>query len=79
MTLKIDLPDEQTAVRVATAQALGVSPEEYPRQVLEQAIEAAAVETEGQPGKNIEEQFAPSSGLNLDFGRNPSTGRLVEL
>jgi hypothetical protein len=31
------------------------------------------------PTKDIEELFAPLRGLNLDFGRNPSTGRPVDL
>ena len=31
------------------------------------------------PAKDIEELFAPLRGLNLDFSRNPSTGRRVEL
>jgi hypothetical protein len=29
--------------------------------------------------KDIEELFAPLQGLNLDFSRNPSTGRPVDL
>jgi hypothetical protein len=32
-----------------------------------------------EPANGIEELFAPLRGLNLDFGRNPSTGRTVEL
>jgi hypothetical protein len=31
------------------------------------------------PAKDIQELFAPLRGLNLDFGRNPSTGRPVDL
>jgi hypothetical protein len=31
------------------------------------------------PAKNIEELFAPLRGLNLEFRRNPSTGRPVDL
>jgi hypothetical protein len=31
------------------------------------------------PAKDIAELFAPLRGLNLDFGRNPSTGRPVDL
>jgi hypothetical protein len=31
------------------------------------------------PAKNIVELFAPLRGLNLDFSRNPSTGRPVDL
>jgi hypothetical protein len=38
MTLKIDLPDEQTLVLKAKAKAQGVSTEQYARQVLEQDL-----------------------------------------
>ena len=31
------------------------------------------------PTKSIEELFAPLRGLNLEFSRNPSTGRPVDL
>ncbi|MBV9407075.1 MAG: hypothetical protein JO211_17130 [Acidobacteriaceae bacterium] len=31
------------------------------------------------PSKDIEKLFAPLRGLNLEFGRNPSTGRPVDL
>jgi hypothetical protein len=31
------------------------------------------------PTKDIAEIFAPLRGLNLDFGRNPSTGRPIDL
>jgi len=31
------------------------------------------------PAKDIVELFAPLRGLNLDFDRNPSTGRPVDL
>jgi hypothetical protein len=31
------------------------------------------------PAKDIVELFAPLRGLNLDFGRNPSSGRPVDL
>jgi hypothetical protein len=31
------------------------------------------------PAQDIVELFAPLRGLNLDFGRNPSTGRPVDL
>jgi hypothetical protein len=33
----------------------------------------------GPPAKDIADLFAPLRGLNLDFGRNPSTGRPVDL
>lgn len=34
---------------------------------------------EASPAHDILELFAPLRGLNLDFGRNPSTGRPVDL
>jgi Arc/MetJ-type ribon-helix-helix transcriptional regulator len=43
---------------------------------LDEKIPALAV---AQPQKDIEQLFAPLRGLNLDFGRNPSTGRPVDL
>ena len=47
--------------------------------MLEKAIEAAMIHRAAAPAKDIEELFAPKRGLNLDFSRNPSTGRRVEL
>jgi plasmid stability protein len=38
MTLRIDLPDEQTAVLAAKARALGLSAEQYARDVLERDL-----------------------------------------
>jgi plasmid stability protein len=38
MTLRIDLPDEQTAALAAKARAHGLSAEEYARHVLEQDL-----------------------------------------
>jgi plasmid stability protein len=79
MTLTIELPDEQTTLLTATARAQGLSAEQYARQVLEQAIKTTAPQPEAPPEKDIEELFAPLRGLNLDFSRNPSTGRPVDL
>jgi plasmid stability protein len=78
MMLTIDLPDDKTAPLTAIAQSHGLSAEQYARQILEDAIEAAAPPSEA-PSKDIEELFAPLRGLNLEFSRNASTGRPVEL
>ena len=43
------------------------------------ALEEKSATPADRPEKDIEELFAPLRGLNLDFGRNPSTGRPVEL
>jgi hypothetical protein len=51
-------------------------------ELLEKALDALDEKTAapaGAPEKDIEELFAPLRGLNLDFSRNPSSGRPVEL
>jgi hypothetical protein len=40
---------------------------------------AATSQHDAPPAKDIVELFAPLQGLNLDFGRNPSTGRPIDL
>jgi hypothetical protein len=40
---------------------------------------AATPQSDAPPAKDIVELFAPLRGLNLDFGRNPSNGRPVDL
>ena len=40
---------------------------------------STAPPTGAAPTKDIEELFAPLRGLNLEFSRNPSTGRPIDL
>jgi hypothetical protein len=58
MMLTIDLPDDKVAPLAEIAQSQGLSAEEYARQVVEHAIEAAAPK-EAMPAMDIEELFAP--------------------
>ncbi len=39
----------------------------------------AAPQPSASVAKDVEELFAPLRGLNLEFSRNPSSGRAVEL
>jgi hypothetical protein len=51
-------------------------------ELIEQALDALDEKSPvpaAPPAKDIEELFAPLRGLNLDFSRNPSTGRPVDL
>jgi hypothetical protein len=51
-------------------------------ELIEQALDALDEKSPAPvaaPVKDIEELFAPLRGLNLDFSRNPSTGRPVDL
>jgi hypothetical protein len=72
-------PTFATIILFSKHPMMGLSAEEYARQIVEYAIEAAALPVEATPSKDIEELFAPLRGLNLDFSRRLSTGRPVEL
>jgi hypothetical protein len=51
-------------------------------ELIEQALDALDEKSPAPgaaPAKDIEELFAPLRGLNLDFSRNQSTGRPVDL
>lgn len=80
MTIELNLEQERI-VQEALRQGLFHSVEE----ALDQAIQSIAPrETPLQPRKtaagkkSLVEVFAPLRGLDLDFSRNPSTGRPVE-
>ena len=49
MTLRIDLPEEKTAVLAAKARTKGLSAEQYAREVLEHDLESGVEATGGQP------------------------------
>lgn len=50
------------------------------KDVILQALQASVPPKSDEPSAmDIEELFAPFRGLNLDFGRNPSMGRPVDL
>jgi hypothetical protein len=70
------LTPEIEAGLLAQAQARGLSLEDYAAQLLKRA---AATRPAHSPRKSLTELFAPLRGLNLHFGRNPSTGRSVDL
>jgi len=74
MTVELKLTPEVEAGLLAQAQARGLSLEDYAAQLLQRA---AAKRRSGK--KNLVELFAPLRGLDLEFGRNPSTGRPVDL
>jgi hypothetical protein len=76
MTVKLELPPEIEAGLLAQAQARGLSLELYAAQLLEHAAAPAGPHSRE---KSLVELFVPLRGLNLDFGRNPSAGRPVDL
>ena len=64
MTLRIDLADEQTAALEAKAQALGLTAEQYARQVLEHDLN-----TGSQPRRRISEAIRKIWSDMPDDGR----------
>jgi len=76
MTVTINLPPEKAAALKAQAQAKGLSVEQW---LLDLASRAAVEPTP--PGKNLVDVCAMVQGLadDLNFSRNPSTSRAVDL
>jgi hypothetical protein len=78
MTVTIELPEESAGLLRKHAAARGLSLEAW----IEQLARDRAIESQdqrGQPAKNLIELFAPLRGLNIDFERNPSLSRSVDL
>jgi hypothetical protein len=86
MTITVDLRPEVEAVLASQAAACGRALEAHAASLLEEAahVPAASVEP-GAPERanDLVELFAPVRGLfadgELDFSRNPSTGRPIDL
>ena len=80
MTVTIELSDEQAASLEAYAQAEGLSvPELLERLAEERSNERDRAAKSDVASKTLLELFEPIRGLELDFSRNPSTGRAVDL
>ena len=82
MTITLDLQPEIEKGLLAQAQARGVSLTDYVQEIVTR--EARVSEPVGKPpARNLVELFEPLRGLfedgELDFSRNPSTGRPVDL
>jgi hypothetical protein len=76
MTVNLELAPEIEAGLLAQAQARGLSLELYAAQLLERAAGPRKLPA---GDKSLVELFVPLRGLNLDFGRNPSASRPVDL
>jgi len=77
MTVKLELTPEIEAGLLAQAQSQGMSLELYAAQLLQRA--AIPLNPPRSSKKDLVELFAPLRGLSLDFGRNPSAARPVDL
>ena len=86
MTITVDVRPEVEAVLARQAAACGRALEAHAASLLEEAARVAPASAEPDApaeANDLVELFAPVRGLfadgELDFSRNPSTGRPIEL
>jgi len=82
MTITVDIKPEVQAELARQAASNGKPVEDYAASLLEQAIQLPPVHG-ALPATDLVDLFAPIRGLfadgELDFSRNPSTGRDIDL
>jgi hypothetical protein len=85
MTIQITKPEVEALINQRLQSGAFKDAEDVILQALQSSASKPSTTTQPEPSpapapfKNIEELFAPLRGLNLDFSRNPSTGRPVDL
>jgi len=81
MTIQISKPEVEALINQRLLTGGFKDAEDVVLQALQSSPSTAATapQLDAPPAKDIVELFAPLRGLNLDFGRNPSTGRPVDL
>jgi hypothetical protein len=80
MTILITKPEVEALINQRLQTGGFKDAEDVVYQALQSSAPTAAATSEPSlPAKDIVELFAPLRGLNLDFGRNPSAGRPVDL
>ena len=78
MTIQITKPEVEEMINQRLQSGAFKDAEDVILQALQSSSPTAPLPN-APPTKDILELFAPLRGLNLDFGRNPSTGRPVDL
>jgi hypothetical protein len=78
MTIQITKPEVEDLINQRLQSGAFKDAEDVILQALQSSPPATPL-PDAPPAKDIVELFAPLRGLNLDFGRNPSTGRPVDL
>ena len=78
MTIQITRPEVEALINQRLQSGAFRNAEDVILQALQCSPPTAPL-LDAPPAKDIVELFAPLRGLNLDFGRNPSTGRPVDL
>jgi hypothetical protein len=75
MTIEITKPEVEALITQRLQSGVFKDAED----VILQALKTSPPAPASTPTKDIEELFAPLRGTNLDFTRNPSTGRQTDL
>jgi hypothetical protein len=78
MTIQITRPEVEALINQRLQSGAFRNAEDVILQALQSSPPTAPL-PDAPPAKDIVELFAPLRGLKLDFGRNPSTGRPVDL
>jgi hypothetical protein len=81
MTIEITRPEVEALINQRLQSGGFKDAEDVVFQALQSSPPNAATvpQTDTTPEKDIVELFAPLRGLNIEFSRNPSTGRPTEL
>jgi hypothetical protein len=81
MTITVDIRPEVQAELARQAASHGRAIEAYAASLLEEAVDLPAGTARAPRGKSLREVFEAVRGLadDVDFSRNPSTGRPVDL
>ena len=83
MSITLILDPEIENGLIIQAQVRGISLEDYIKEIVAREAQTASSICLSSSAKNLVELFAPLRGLfedgELDFSRNPSTGRPIDL
>jgi hypothetical protein len=81
MTIQITKPEVEALINQRLQSGAFKDAEDVIMQALQSSLPNSQTtpQSDAPPAKNIEELFAPLRGLNIEFSRNPSTGRPVDL
>jgi hypothetical protein len=79
MTLTLDIKPETKEKLARQAAEQGLDLGKYTVSLLEEAADAHPSRRASVHAKNLVELFAPVRGLDIDFERDPDTGRDIEL
>ena len=79
MGMTIELSSEEETAYQAHALAEGLTVEQWLKRLADERVRPAREKKSPAASKTLLELFEPLRGLELHFGRSPSTGRSIDL